>query len=121
MNNKLAVFSLDGEYYSIVVWDLEKDSLITAQINLDIYKLFNIIEEDWIVTFENNDPKLARLIVANIHDDRILKSVNTFEKTVKGVCFTSIVKSYGYNINLVKSIESASNICQYLIVKNKGL
>ena len=118
---KLAVFSESNGYYSLVVWNLEDDKLDKAVVMLDKFSLLNLIEEGWLITFENTNMELVRLISANVYEDRILKHKNIFGNIVKGIRFTKNVKDYGYNFDLVHSVKEASNICQYLIMKNKSL
>ena len=60
-------------------------------------------------------------ILEKVPKQNILKIENSFKRTISGVFSSKSIKDYGYNFEMIESIKVCSNICQYLLMKNKGL
>lgn len=118
---KLAVLGKNNIYYTIIVWDLEENKLVTCRVSEDLDELTRLVQKDWLVSFENNDSLFVRDVVVRVDDGNILKTNNMFDRRIVGCCMSANIKSYGYNVEIVDVIKETSNILQYLLMKNKGL
>lgn len=121
---KLISIAGHGEYYSVYNYNIEDNKLesIMTQPNFDFLSeyLDSIIFSGSVIIFDNNDSRLTRFLIDN-YNNQLLCTTNIFNREVKGIMFSKNIKSYGYDIDAVKSVEYTTNLNNYLIMKSKGL
>lgn len=118
---KLAVLEESNNYYTLYVYDIERGKFVKSITLEGFENIVNFVEDDYMITFENNDMSLTEKIKNYFPENKLLSEKNIFNSRVYGVCMTKNVHSYGYDLNIVRPIMNASNICKYLVLKNQGL
>lgn len=118
---KLVVFSKSCLYYTLYKYDLEQDAFELNVTTKEFEDLVQYVTKDCLISFENNDIELSMKIINFFGEEKIIQMKNSFGRSVKGVRFSEIIKNYGYDSMVINSIKTASNICTYLILKNKSI
>lgn len=112
------------DIYTICFYDLVRNEFIKSYSFKDLYPVKTILSDnnllDTKIVFNNENTKLRDLLV-ECFEPFLLKVENPLNNRVYGVFPSAHIKSYGFDINLVKSNEYCSNIAQYIVLKSKGL
>lgn len=121
----LVFIASDGEYYAVLFKSYAEGTITTVFDSFENFErniggILSDEEADWKIIFDNNETKLSRFLKENYKDSLVSKE-SLLGHTIYGISRNQNVASYGFDENLIKAVETVSNLEKYLHFKLNSL